>query len=95
MAIDYGKTIKKIIDYGLQDEFFNELAVRESKSMKIKELSIAPYIGDAFTEVEAGNVYVGGSFIERAFSEDTDKLTTKLFNSIVKQVAPGAFVEKH
>jgi len=83
--MDYGKEIKKIIDNGKEEKFFAELAKRESKSAKIRELVIVPYIGDAFAEVKAGNIEVGGSFIEYGFDED-EGLTKQLFDSVLRAI---------
>ena len=83
--MDYGKEIKRIIDSGKEDEFFEELANREAKSPKIREKVIAPFIGDAFTEVAAGNIELGGSYIEKGFEGD-EGLTNKVFNSVLRKI---------
>jgi len=83
--MDYGKEIKRIIDSGKEDAFFEELANREAKSPKIREKVIAPFIGDAFTEVKAGNIELGGSFVKNGFDDD-EGLTNKLFNSVLRVI---------
>lgn len=83
--MDYGKEIKKIIADGDEEEFYEILGEREEKSQKIREKAIAPYIGDAFLEVGAGNVKGGGDMVELGFNGD-EGLTKKLFDSALREL---------